>query len=91
MNESHISMRDDYEISCKELNLMVELALQQPGCLGARMTGGGFGGCAIALVKTEAALALAEKVAHQYQVETSIEPEIYICVAAEGANQVEQF
>ena len=89
MNESHVSMRDDYEISCGELNLMVELASRQPGCLGARMTGGGFGGCAIALVQIEAAQSLAEKVSLQYQAETGIEPEIYICVAAEGANLVE--
>jgi len=88
MNESHASLRDDYEVSCRELNLMVALALQQPGCLGARMTGGGFGGCAIALVQADAAEVLAETVASRYQTETDIEPEVYICVAADGANLV---
>ncbi len=90
MNESHVSMRDDYEISCKELDLMVELALQQPGCLGARMTGGGFGGCAIALIEADAAEALAENVGRKYQQQTRIEPEIYICAAGDGANIIEQ-
>ncbi|MEJ2756864.1 MAG: galactokinase [Anaerolineales bacterium] len=88
MYESHVSLRDDYEVSCSELNLMVELARQQQGCLGARMTGGGFGGCAVALVETELAQTLAEKVARQYQAETALEPEVYICVAADGANLV---
>lgn len=89
MNESHTSLRDDYEVSCQELNLMVDLALQQPGCLGARMTGGGFGGCAIALVEAQAAEQLTEIVSCLYQQETRIEPELYICVAADGANIVE--
>ena len=53
VTQSHRSLRDDYEVSCKELNLMVDLANQVDGVLGARMTGGGFGGCTINLVKAE--------------------------------------
>jgi len=53
MNESHRSLRDDYEVSCAELDLMVELAQQVRGVYGARMTGGGFGGCTVNLVKSE--------------------------------------
>jgi galactokinase len=89
MNASHNSLRDDYEVSCAELDLMVELSLQQPGCYGARMTGAGFGGCAIALVKTQAAEPLAQQVGEQYTKETALIPEVYLCQPEEGASLVE--
>jgi galactokinase len=88
MNASHASLRDDYEVSCRELDLMVELALQQSGCYGARMTGAGFGGCAIALVETSAAQALSQTVAERYLQETGLTPEVYLCQPEDGAGMV---
>jgi galactokinase len=88
MNASHISMRDDFEITNDELNIMVRLAQAQPGCYGARMTGGGFGGCAVALVEQPAADGFATAVARAYEEETSLVPSIYICQASNGAEVV---
>jgi len=88
MNESHISMRDDFEITNDELNIMVRLAQAQPGCYGARMTGGGFGGCAVALVDQPAAEEFSMAVARAYEDETSLVPSIYICQASNGAEVV---
>lgn len=86
MNESHISLRDDFEVTNDELNLMVELAQKQTNCYGARMTGGGFGGCAIALVKSNVTEQFATSVAKAYQHHTKREPQIYICKATDGAS-----
>ena len=86
MDESHVSMRDDFEITNDELNIMVAIAQEQTGCYGARMTGGGFGGCAVALVESGAAEGFASAVAEQYQTQTNLEPQIYICVATDGAS-----
>ncbi len=88
MAESHRSLRDDYEVSCKELDVMVELASALPGALGARMTGGGFGGCTVNLVETEAAEQFADLIARDYQRATGIEPEVYTCKAADGASAI---
>ena len=88
MAESHRSMRDDYEISCVELDTMVEIASLQPGLIGARMTGGGFGGCTINLVRTDAADAFKHAVAMEYQSRTKIYPDIYVLSASEGALEV---
>lgn len=85
MDESHVSMRDDFEISCPELDAMVEAAQATEGCFGARMTGGGFGGCAVALVDAAQADAFAAQVAAQYQTATGLTPELYICAATNGA------
>lgn len=85
MNASHISMRDDFEITNNELNLIVDLAQQQPGCYGARMTGGGFGGCAVALVETVSATTFAHKVAEAYQSQTNLQPKVYLTQATNGA------
>ena len=89
MRESHRSLRDDYEVSCKELDLMVEIATAQPGVIGARMTGGGFGGCTINLVESSAVEALRQSVAAKYQAETGLQPEIYISPAADGVQQAD--
>jgi len=91
MDDSHTSMRDDFEISCDELNTMVAIARQEPGCYGARMTGGGFGGCAVALVHAGAAPAFAGRVAANYQQTTGLTPSLYICQAASGAEVVATF
>jgi galactokinase len=85
MNASHVSLRDDYEVSSKELDILVELAWKQPGVLGARMTGAGFGGCTVNLVRQEAAEAFAETVRRGYQDALGLKAEIYICKASQGA------
>lgn len=88
MNSSHRSLRDDYEVSCKELDLMVELARQVRGVYGARMTGGGFGGCTVNLIEAENVDEFKEAVAHGYEKATGLAPEIYVCSAAEGVEEV---
>jgi galactokinase len=88
MVASHISLRDDYEVSCAELDAMVEAAWDAPGVIGARMTGGGFGGCAVALVEAERAEAFSTQVAAAYEVKTGIVPSLYICTAEAGADVV---
>lgn len=85
MNASHESLRDDYEVSSKELDVLVEIAWQQPGVLGARMTGAGFGGCTVNLVRQEAAEAFAEAMREGYKKTLGLEAEIYICQASAGA------
>jgi galactokinase len=86
MCASHVSLRDDLEVSCDELNTMVDLALGHPGCCGARMTGGGFGGCAVALVRDNAVDDFTAQVAPRYRQQTGLEPRLYICEAASGAS-----
>jgi galactokinase len=88
MVESHRSLRDDYEVSCKELDLMVELALKCDGVFGARMTGGGFGGCTVNLVQVEAVDAFKATVSRQYEIAAGRVPDIYVCTAADGAGPV---
>ena len=90
MAESHSSLRDLYEVSCVELDLMVDQANRQEGVYGARMTGGGFGGSTINLVESRFADAFAENMARGYEKETGIVPQIYICAPAEGAGAVAQ-
>jgi galactokinase len=85
MYASHASLRDDYEVSCKELDLLVELAAATPGVCGARMTGGGFGGCTVNLVRGQCAAAFEAQMARTYQEATGIAPDIYICEPAQGA------
>jgi galactokinase len=90
MRESHRSLRDDYEVSCAELDLMVELAVQQEGVYGARMTGGGFGGCTINLVKTERVSSFKSQVGDAYLRSSGLEPQIFVSPAAEGASEVKE-
>jgi len=90
MAESHASLRDLYEVSCAELDLMVEQAHGQEGVYGARMTGGGFGGSTINLVESRFADAFRENMARGYEKETGIVPQIYICAVAEGAGALPQ-
>ena len=85
MVASHESLRDDYEVSCKELDILVELALKQPGVLGARMTGAGFGGCTVNLVLADAAEPFAEAVTEGYKKATGLNAEVYVCEASDGA------
>lgn len=85
MNASHASLRDDFEVSSDELNVMVALAQAESGCYGARMTGAGFGGCAVALVVETMAESFARSVTQQYQATTGLAPHVYICQATDGA------
>ena len=88
MQLSHMSLRDDFEVSSNELNAMVQSAERQAGCYGARMTGAGFGGCAVALVRQDAAEAFSANVAAEYQAATGFTPNVYICTATNGAEVV---
>lgn len=88
MDASHDSLRDDFEVSNRELDAIVKIARATEGCLGARMTGAGFGGCAVALVRADAAEAFANTVGAEYTTTCGLEPSLYVCTAAEGANIV---
>lgn len=88
MHQSHASLRDDYEVSCRELDLLVSLALQQDGVFGARMTGAGFGGCTVNLVDTEYVERFENGIANAYFARAGRRPEIYVCTASEGARRV---
>ncbi len=85
MNASHESLRNDYEVSSRELDVLVRLAREQPGVLGARMTGAGFGGCTVNLVWEDAAGAFAENVRKGYEQALGLQAEIYLCQASDGA------
>ena len=85
MYESHRSLQQDYEVSCTELDLLVEIASSCLGVYGSRMTGGGFGGCTISLVRAHSVEAFQEKVTQAYEEKTGITPDVYVCSAAQGA------
>ena len=86
MQESHASLRDDFEVSRHELDIMTDLANAEAGCHGARMTGAGFGGCAVALVDADSAAAFCASVERRYRKATALSPAIYLCTAAAGAS-----
>ncbi|MHB2020672.1 MAG: galactokinase [Candidatus Xenobia bacterium] len=88
MDASHASLRDDYEVSCRELDLMVELARGERGVYGARMTGGGFGGCAIAVVDEVQVPGFVSHVREEYSRVTGKNPDIFVCEASAGAQEV---
>jgi len=85
MRDSHVSLRDLYEVSCRELDLMVESAQGLPGFYGGRMTGGGFGGCTVNLVESGQAEGFAQQIAERYRQKTGISPDTFICSPADGA------
>ncbi len=89
MNKSHESLRDDYEVSSDALNAMVDAAQSHPACHGARMTGAGFGGCAVAIVDTNQADDFAAQTGERYREQTGHTPAIYVCQATDGAGLVE--
>jgi galactokinase len=89
MRESHHSLRDLYEVSCQELDIMVDAARDLPGFCGGRMTGGGFGGCTLNLVRQQDAAQFAAQIAKRYKQATGIEPQIYRCAAEDGAQAVD--
>jgi galactokinase len=86
MNESHTSLRDDFEVSSRELNTMVDCARAVEGCLGARMTGAGFGGCAVALVAGDMTEKFVNEIAINYKTSTGLTPQVYVCHPAAGAS-----
>jgi galactokinase len=88
MRESHNSLRDDYQVSCPELDLMVELAAAVPGVCGARMTGGGFGGCTVNLVDAQSVEEFKSRVFQGYERKTGISPPIFVSSAAGGVGEV---
>jgi len=89
MIESHQSLKDDYEVSCRELDLLVDLAIEQEGVLGARMTGAGFGGCTVNLLRREYVDAFKKTIKQGYKKITGINPDIYVTPPAEGAKVLE--
>jgi galactokinase len=88
MQQSHRSLRDDFKVSCSELDLMVDLGERVEGVYGTRMTGGGFGGCTITLIRSECVEAYQRTVCEGYERATGCKPEIYVCSAANGVCQV---
>jgi galactokinase len=88
MRQSHQSLRDDFEVSCAELDLMVDLGSRVQGVYGARMTGGGFGGCTVNLVLEDRVEAFKAAVSAGYENATGTKPDIYVCFAADGARQI---
>ena len=89
MNASHVSLRDDYEVTGPELDAMAEEAWKIEGVLGSRMTGGGFGGCTVSLVKDEAIDNFKEQVGKNYEKRTGIKPDFYVAEIGDGAYRVE--
>jgi galactokinase len=88
MRESHVSLRDLYEVSCHELDIMVDAAQDLPGFCGGRMTGGGFGGCTINLVKEEHAEDFSIQITERYRRATGIGAQVYLCTAEAGAERI---
>jgi len=89
-NASHASLRDDFEVTNEALNQIVECAQEQPSCFGARMTGAGFGGCAVALVQEENAQEFANAVSAAYKQRSGLDASVYVCKASEGASIVKR-
>ena len=88
MREAHVSFRDDFEASCKEIDILVDLANKQQGCYGARLTGGGFGGCTVNLVAANHVEAFTEAMHAGYLATTDISAEIYTSRASAGAHPI---
>ena len=89
MAASHVSLRDDFEVSCPELDLLVDLALEQGtanGVYGSRMTGGGFGGCTVTLLRRDAIEPVSETISRQYHHATGVQPAMYVSRPARGAH-----
>ena len=85
MNASHHGLRDDYQVSCTELDLLTDIARDITGVVGSRMTGAGFGGCTVSIVRNDALETFQTRVTTEYHQKTGIEPEIYLCHVSNGA------
>ena len=88
MNASHVSLRDDFEVSCDEIDILVDTAWSVPGVIGSRITGGGFGGCTVSIVKNENVDEFIEKVGKEYKEKTGITAEFYIAEIGDGARVI---
>ncbi len=88
MNASHVSLRDDYEVSCPEMDILAEEAWKLPGVLGSRMTGGGFGGCTVSIVENDQVDAFIETVGSAYEKRTGIKAEFYVVDIGQGAGML---
>lgn len=88
MNQSHISLRDDYEVSCEEIDILVDLAWSIPGVIGSRITGGGFGGCTVSIVKDEAIDTFIETIGKAYAEKVGHEAEFYTVEVGDGARRL---
>lgn len=87
MNASHQSLRDDYEVSCEEIDILVDLAQAMPGVLGSRITGGGFGGCTVSIVKNDTVDRFVEEIGKAYQEKVGHEAEFYVVEIGDGAGR----
>jgi galactokinase len=88
MSASHLSLREDFEVSCPELDLMVELAGRCDGVFGARMTGGGFGGCTVNLVRSDTVEAFSQLITTEYRAQTGIDTDIYVVNTDDGVKEM---
>ena len=88
MNASHVSLRDDYEVSCEEIDILVDLAWQIPGVIGSRITGGGFGGCTVSIVKNDAVDTFIDTIGKQYKEKVGHEAEFYVVEIGDGAEKL---
>ena len=88
MNQSHISLRDDYEVSCEEIDILVDLAWNTPGVIGSRITGGGFGGCTVSIVKNDAIDTFIETIGAAYKEKVGHEAEFYTVEIGDGARRL---
>lgn len=88
MNASHVSLRDDYEVSCEEIDILVDAAWKIDGVIGSRITGGGFGGCTVSIVKNDAIDAFKEKVGSTYKTKTGHEAEFYVVEIGDGPSKL---
>ena len=88
MNASHVSLRDDYEVSCEEIDILVDLAWKIPGVIGSRITGGGFGGCTVSIVKNDAVDTFIETIGAQYKEKVGHEAEFYVVEIGDGAHKL---
>ena len=89
MNQSHISLRDDYEVSCEEIDILVNLAWKIPGVIGSRITGGGFGGCTVSIVKNDAVDTFIETIGEAYKEKVGHEAEFYTVDIGDGASRLD--
>lgn len=89
INQSHFSLRDDYEVSAPQVDLLVDLAQNLDGVIGARITGGGFGGCTVNIVEEKALPAFEEKVFQAYRKQTNLAAKMYVCRAVAGASRLQ--
>jgi galactokinase len=89
--ESHRSLQHDYEVSCAELNFLVDAALDFDGVFGSRMTGGGFGGCTVTMLRTEAVPQFQTAIQRAYEGRFQVTPRVYLCKPSAGASEVQNF